>query len=461
MPLCEDVILALADRGADLNDQGPPLWDGRDFGSALSLAAYMGSQVIVDLLMANGADINHRGGCFNSPLFAAVQNEQVETVQGLLEGGADCNLVTEDLGTPLHYVCHSTNQPLLRLLLRHDADPNVQDHKGATPLTCVLEHGGTGPPHDCFWVFLEEAIGLRITQNDLFAAARRGNALPHLLMIDQEITVSERVICEFLKFELSQDPARIWGVLSRADGGIGATAEMVKNARTAPALDVLLQELSPVCTITTEMLESMDSLERIDVLLWYDEHVVPTERVVLNALDHLDSYWDLSNPKNHWPILQAIWERNPSITVSEEMLLLAKHPNDMDFLMSRAAPDLAITDAVLRAAIRLPVTPAMFRALFYHRKDLRITESVACEAVRRDNSAAVWAVLLKYQPDLEVTAELLDDTELTVQWVELMKKYGKTVFFTDSMRVSIERRLPSPSRATMKEMIYSLGRRTE
>lgn len=458
--LCEDVILALVDGGADMNDQDPPLWDGRDFGSALSLAAYMGSQVIVDLLLANGADINHRGGCYDLPLFAAVQNLQIQTVQRLLEGGADCNLMSEDLGTPLHYVCHSTNQPLLRLLLRHGADPNVQDQKGATPLTCVLEKVRTGPPHDCFWVFLEEAKGVRITQNDLFAAARREGALAHLLMIDQEITVSERAICEFLKCELSQNSARIRGVLSRVDGGSGATAEMVKSARTAPALDALLQELSPICTITAEILESMDSLEKMDILLWYDEHVVPTERVVLNALDHLDSRWDLNNPKNHWPILQFIWERNPSITVSEEMLLLAKHPNDMDFLMSRATPDLAITDAVFRATIRPPVTPAMFRALFSHRKDLRITDSVACEAVRRDNSAKVWEVLLEYQPQLEVTAELLDDTDLTVEWVELMKKYGKTVVFTDSMRDSIEQRLLSPSLATLRQMIYSLKRRS-
>ncbi|KAF4536397.1 Ankyrin repeat domain-containing protein 17 [Lasiodiplodia theobromae] len=461
MPLCEDVILALVDGGADLNDQDPPLWDGgRDFGSALSLAAYMGSQVIVDLLLANGADINHRGGCFDSPLFAAVRNERVEIAQRLLEGGVHCNLMSEDLGTPLHYACRNTHQPLVRLLLRHGADPNVQDLKGVTPLTCILEKGGTGPPNDCFWVFLEEAKGLRTTQDDLFAAVRQEIALPHLLLIDQKIKVSERVICEFLKFDLSQDSARIRGVLSRADGGIGATAEMVKNARTAPALDILLQELSPVCTITTELLESMDNLEKIDVLLWYDEHVVPTERVVLNALDHLDSHWDLSNPKNHWPILQLIWERNPSIIVSEEMLLLAKHPNDMDFLMSRASPHLTVTDAVFRAAIRRPVTPAMFRALFCHRRDLRITESVACEAVRRDNSAKVWEVLLEYQPELEVTAELLGDTELTVEWVELMKKYGKTVVFTDSMRDSIEQRLRSPSQATLRQMIYSLKRRS-
>ncbi|KAB2575533.1 Ankyrin-1 [Lasiodiplodia theobromae] len=464
VPLCEDVILALADSGADLNDQGPAIWDDqdgrRDFGSALSLAAYMASQVIVDLLLAKGADINHRGGCFDSPLFAAVQNERVDIAQRLLEGGADCNLMSEDLGTPLHYACRRKHEPLVRLLLRHGANPNVQDLKGVTPLTCVLEKGGTGPPHDCFWVFLEEAKGLRTTQDDLFAAVRQEIALPHLLLIDQKIKLSERVICEFLKFDLSQDSARIRGVLSRADGGIGATAEMVKNARTAPALDVVLQELSPVCTITTELLESMDSLERIDVLLWYDEHVVPTERVVLNALDHLDSHWDLSNPKNHWPILQLIWERNPSIIVSEEMLLLAKHPNDMDFLMSRASPHLTITDAVFRAAIRPPVTPTMFRVLFSHRNDLRITESVACEAVRRDNSAAVWEVLLEYQPGLEVTAELLDDTELTVEWVDLMKKYGKTVVFTDSMRDSIEQRLRSPSLATLRQMIYSLTRRS-
>ncbi|KAF9630713.1 hypothetical protein BFW01_g1275 [Lasiodiplodia theobromae] len=464
VPLYEDVILALADSGADLNDQGPTISDDqdgrRDFGSALSLAAYMGSQVIVNLLLANGADINCRGGCFDSPLFAAVQNERVDIAQRLLEGGADCNLMSEDLGMPLHYACRRKHEPLVRLLLRHGANPNVQDLKGVTPLTCVLEQGGTGPPHDCFWVFLEEAKGLRTTQDDLFAAVRQEIALPHLLLIDQKIKLSERVICEFLKFDLSQNAARIRGVLSRADGGIGATAEMVKNARTAPALDVVLQELSPVCTITTELLESMDSLERIDVLLWYDEHVVPTERVVLNALDHLDSHWDLSNPKNHWPILQLIWERNPSIIVSDEMLLLAKHPNDMDFLMSRASPHLTITDAVFRAAIRPPVTPAMFRALFSHRNDLRITESVACEAVRRDNSAAVWEVLLEYQPGLEVTAKLLDDTELTVEWVDLMKKYGKTVVFTDLMRDSIEQRLRSPSLATLRQMIYSLTRRS-
>jgi hypothetical protein len=61
----------------------------------------------------------------------------------LIKHGANVNAVTTPDGeTPFHNACCAgvvTNLNLVELLLKESADPNAQDHRGATPLMCTTK----------------------------------------------------------------------------------------------------------------------------------------------------------------------------------------------------------------------------------------------------------------------------------------------------------------------------------
>ena len=74
-------------------------------------------------------------------LHNAVKSLKLELVQSLLEAGANANLQTDDSGlckrTCLHYCAsyeYNKNFAIAKLLLKHGADPNLQESHGFTPL---------------------------------------------------------------------------------------------------------------------------------------------------------------------------------------------------------------------------------------------------------------------------------------------------------------------------------------
>ncbi|XP_003893473.1 2-5A-dependent ribonuclease isoform X1 [Papio anubis] len=70
----------------------------------------------------------------NHLLIKAVQTEDVDLVQQLLEGGANVNFQEEEGGwTPLHNAVQMSNEDIVELLLRYDADPVLRKKNGATP----------------------------------------------------------------------------------------------------------------------------------------------------------------------------------------------------------------------------------------------------------------------------------------------------------------------------------------
>ncbi|XP_049724275.1 2-5A-dependent ribonuclease [Elephas maximus indicus] len=69
----------------------------------------------------------------NHRLITASGNGDVETVQQLLERGADVNFQEEWGWTPLHNAVQSCSEDIVHILLRHGADPLLKKHNGATP----------------------------------------------------------------------------------------------------------------------------------------------------------------------------------------------------------------------------------------------------------------------------------------------------------------------------------------
>ena len=86
-----------------------------------------------DLLHHNGADPHIQGNFGVTPLHSAAYNGSLEVVRKLIGYGANINARYKDKIAPLHwasYGYHFKNGSVVRLLLEHGADINVQNDGG-------------------------------------------------------------------------------------------------------------------------------------------------------------------------------------------------------------------------------------------------------------------------------------------------------------------------------------------
>ncbi|GIK04921.1 hypothetical protein Aspvir_009019 [Aspergillus viridinutans] len=101
------------------------------FGSALYNAAALNELEIVELLLAHGADVNHIGGRWHTPLQASVAYMNATAVLSvLLKAGADVNLqggwAVNNKRTVLMTSAHANNREAVSILLsRKDVDVNL------------------------------------------------------------------------------------------------------------------------------------------------------------------------------------------------------------------------------------------------------------------------------------------------------------------------------------------------
>ncbi|KAL3589542.1 hypothetical protein FPOAC2_11711 [Fusarium poae] len=76
---------------------------------------------------------NMLGSYGRTPLTQACKANMPETVEKLLQAGADVRLGSET-HTPLHLAVWDEYEEIVRILLNHGADPSAQDNSGRTPL---------------------------------------------------------------------------------------------------------------------------------------------------------------------------------------------------------------------------------------------------------------------------------------------------------------------------------------
>ena len=96
------VNFGYADIAVSLIDKGTPI-DGVHFGGTLlHESALCGSRKITSALISKGVDINAQNKRKETPLYCAVSQGEVEVVSELLDANADPNIADEDGITPLH-----------------------------------------------------------------------------------------------------------------------------------------------------------------------------------------------------------------------------------------------------------------------------------------------------------------------------------------------------------------------
>ena len=109
------------------------LYDG---WTPLHLAAFFGEVVVLQHLLAQGADVNaiSTNSIANTPLHAAVAGGRVEAALALIDAGADVNARDGGGHTPFHIAAEGGYVPIVEALLRHNADPHAVDAEDRTPL---------------------------------------------------------------------------------------------------------------------------------------------------------------------------------------------------------------------------------------------------------------------------------------------------------------------------------------
>jgi ankyrin repeat protein len=102
----------------------------------LGLASFFGYPEVVDVLLAEGAQVNLPANNLTrvTPLHSAVAGRNERVVHSLLENNADANAIQAGGFTPLHAAAQNGDLAIIRMLLAANADVNARDAEGKTAL---------------------------------------------------------------------------------------------------------------------------------------------------------------------------------------------------------------------------------------------------------------------------------------------------------------------------------------
>jgi ankyrin repeat protein len=130
------------------HQQLPAIWPGHDLESADYKGGNMHSwavgdayDTILEMLLANGADINLGDRHGLTPLIWAARCGSEATVALLLEKGAQPDLSDIQIRTPLSWAAQRGQEAIVVLLLEKKVDINLADKAGRTPLSWAAEGG--------------------------------------------------------------------------------------------------------------------------------------------------------------------------------------------------------------------------------------------------------------------------------------------------------------------------------
>jgi len=128
---------------ASSRDEGPKeLSDDAD----APMARFDDKADTVQLLIDYGADVTAQDDTHSTPLHLASSKGSVETVEILIKHGADVNAQNGNLSTPLHLAASSSlalEGGIVRLLIKRDANVDAKDGEGRTPLQIALSVGNS------------------------------------------------------------------------------------------------------------------------------------------------------------------------------------------------------------------------------------------------------------------------------------------------------------------------------
>ena len=112
-------------------------------GTPLYYAALCGFQDLVEYLIVKYPQhVDASGGCYETPLVAALAGKHFQTAELLRLGGADPNVQCYDGNTPLHSAVCYGNVEMVQALLNLEADVNIRNKNSSSPLNYIPDIQG-------------------------------------------------------------------------------------------------------------------------------------------------------------------------------------------------------------------------------------------------------------------------------------------------------------------------------
>ena len=127
---CVPLAKLLIERKADVNKAQDEMITRKP----LHVAACNGSSECIELLFAEGAQVNAQELCGSTPLHYAAFKGCVASVQALIHHRADVNAVNRARETPLHLAALEKNAEVIRVLVAAKAEVDAKNRDGETPL---------------------------------------------------------------------------------------------------------------------------------------------------------------------------------------------------------------------------------------------------------------------------------------------------------------------------------------
>lgn len=279
--------------------------------------------------------------------------------------------------------------------------------------------------------------------------------LKRLLKYDEALTVTERVLLIVLA-RSSVDRGFLEFLLERS-AGLGVTESMLKSTGDVNVIEALLRKQA-ICEITPPMLESQRDWRCVELLLEHDTQMVPTQAVVVKALEADNS---CRTPN----CLENLWERNSNFKVSDDILKVTRCLKDMQFLLDRCDPDARISIEVLDAVLEdWKQNVEILRLLLNHDKELQVPTDLILKSLDMGAAVRIMRVLLEHDPAISITEEMFLKVFGRVwhaesekeKMVELMQRFEKTVKVTEDNRASVLKLCESRSQTGMRGLVSGL-----
>jgi len=109
---------------------------------AIIYAAYIGDIELMKQILETDYDKDIRDTLGGTALHVAIFQDNLEAIKLLLDNGFDINAASFYHGyTPLHYCVWTNNLAAANLLVSYNADKNIKDMNGHTPLEKATREG--------------------------------------------------------------------------------------------------------------------------------------------------------------------------------------------------------------------------------------------------------------------------------------------------------------------------------
>ncbi len=115
---------------AHLGEEPDPLLGA----TPLHVFSWHGDEHIVELLIANGADVNAKDNVGDTALHEAARGGHKDVAEMLISEGADVNAVNQQGSTPLHESAGEGREEVVRLLLANKANRDLTNADGHKPI---------------------------------------------------------------------------------------------------------------------------------------------------------------------------------------------------------------------------------------------------------------------------------------------------------------------------------------